>query len=302
VSSDARALRFALGLTAVFLAVEVVGGLLSGSVALLADAGHMATDVAALGLSLFALRVAEREPTETKTYGYRRTEILAALANGVVLVGVSVFIAIEAVQRLMAPPEVRDGLMLAVAVAGLLANLASAAVLHRSHRHSLNVRGAFLHVIGDALGSLGAIVAALAMMLFGWQLADPVAALVITALILVSSWSLVKESVDVLMEAAPGHVDMVALGQEIRSVAGVLDVHDLHVWTLTSGYHAISAHVEVDDVAHVPTVLKALQTLSQEHFDLAHTTFQLEPRREAEAEPCPSCSPAPAARRAGAAA
>ena len=301
---DGRALRIALFLTTAFLAVEVVGGLLSGSVALLADAGHMATDVAALALALFALRVASRGPTESKTYGYRRTEILAALANGLVLVGVSVAVAVDAIERLFAPPPVRTELMLGVAVAGLFANLASAFVLHRSHghSHSLNVRGAFLHVVGDALGSLGAIVAALAMMFFGWGMADPIAALAITALILVSAWRLVRESVDVLMESAPEHVDMQALVVGIRAVPGVLDVHDLHVWTLTSGYHAISAHVEVEDDAHVPGVLKALQALAREDFDLAHTTFQLEPREsERAAEPCAACPPATEPRRRAAA-
>ncbi len=294
MSRDARALRTALAITAVFLGVEIVGGLVSGSVALLADAGHMATDVAALALALFALSVGERVPTASKTYGYRRTEILAALANGVVLAGVSVVVAVDAIGRLAEPPAVRSGLMLGVAVVGLLANLASAVVLHRGHSHSLNVRGAFLHVVGDALGSLGAIVAAVLLMVFGWQLADPIAALLITVLILVSAWRLVSESLDILMEAAPGHVDMAALGREMRAVPGVVDVHDLHVWTLTSGYHAISAHVDVDDGAHATSVLLALQSLSQQRFDLEHTTFQLEPRACASvAEPCAAC-PTPA--------
>lgn len=302
MSRDARGLRTALVITATFLGVELAGGLLSGSVALLADAGHMATDVAALALALFALRVAGREPTASKTYGYRRTEILAALANGLVLVAISVMVAIDAVGRIVQPPQVRGELMLVVAVAGLLANLASAVVLHAGHRHSLNVRGAFLHVVGDALGSVGAIVAAVLLMAFGWTLADPIAALLITVLILVSAWRLVKESLDVLMEAAPGHVDMAALGREMRAVAGVVDVHDLHVWTLTSGYHAISAHVDVDETAHVQSVLRALQGLAQERFDLDHTTFQLEPRGAThEAEPCAAC-PAPPAPSSGPAA
>lgn len=294
---DANGLRTALVITSVFLIVEVAGGLVSGSVALLADAGHMATDVAALALALFALRVAEREPTASKTYGYRRTEILAALANGLVLVGVSVLVAIDAIGRLVRPPEVRGGLMLAVAVAGLLANLVSAAVLHAGHRHSLNVRGAFLHVVGDALGSLGAIVAAALLMAFGWELADPIAAILITVLILVSAWRLVRESLDVLMEAAPGHVDMAALVREMRAVPGIVDVHDLHVWTLTSGYHAISAHVDVDAASHAPSVLRALQQLAQERFDLDHTTFQLEVRdTNRSSEPCAACPPSPATR------
>lgn len=287
-----RALRIALFITAAFLGVEIVGGVLSGSVALLADAGHMATDVAALALALFAARVAARRPTESKTFGYRRTEILAALANGLVLVGVSVAVAADALRRLVAPPAVEAELMLGVAVAGLAANLVSAWVLHADHGHSLNVRGAFLHVVGDALGSVGAIVAALCMMLFGWTLADPIAALAITALILVSSWRLVRESVDVLMEAVPGHVDMEILRREMRAVAGVRDVHDLHVWTLTSGYHAISAHVDVSETADGAAVLAALQTLTKERFDLVHGTFQLEREpRGAAAPACETCAP-----------
>ncbi len=292
---DARSLWIALAITAAFLVVEVVGGLVSGSVALLADAGHMATDVAALALALFALRVGEREPTPHKTYGYRRTEILAALANGVALVVVCAMVAVDAIGRIASPPEVDGGLMLGVAVAGLLANLASAAVLHGGHRHSLNMRGAFLHVLGDALGSLGVIVAALLLMAFGWRLADPVAALLITALILVAAWRLVRESLDILMEAAPGHVDMEALGRAMRAVAGVVDVHDLHVWTLTSGYHAISAHVDVEADAHTPSVLRALQEIAQERFDLHHATFQLESREGGQpADPCAACAGAPA--------
>lgn len=295
MNRDARRLRIALAITAAFLVIEIVGGIVSGSVALLADAGHMATDVAALALSLFALRVGEREPTAQKTYGYRRTEILAALANGVALVAVCALVAVDAVRRLASPPEVDSRLMLGVAVAGLLANLASAAVLHGGHRHSLNVRGAFLHVVGDALGSLGVIVAALLLMAFGWRLADPIAALLITALILVAAWRLVRESLDILMEAAPGHVDMDALVREIRTVEGVVDVHDLHVWTLTSGYHAISAHVDVAADAHTPGVLRALQTLSQERFGLHHATFQLESREgEGTNEACAACGSASA--------
>jgi cobalt-zinc-cadmium efflux system protein len=237
----------------------------------------MATDIAALALALFALRLAEREPTPEKTFGYRRTEILAALANGVVLVLVALYVAYEALQRLAQPPPVGSALMLAVAVAGLLANLAAAAVLFRSRSHGLNLRGAFLHVAGDALGSLGAIVAALAIVLTGWNAADAWVALGIAALILISAVRLVRESVDVLMEATPGHVDLTTLEDAIRSVPGVVSVHDLHVWTLTSGYHAMSAHVDVERGADAQTLLHELSRLASDRFQVAHTTFQLEP-------------------------
>ncbi|HBZ72468.1 MAG TPA: cation transporter [Deltaproteobacteria bacterium] len=273
---DRRALRRALAIAAGLLAIEVVGGIASGSLALLADAGHVATDMASLALALFALHLADREPTASKTFGYRRTEILAALANGTALGVVAVFIALEAVGRLASPPEVKSGLMLAVAAAGFAANLFAGAMLFRRREHSLNLRAAFLHVLSDALGSLGAITAGLAIQLFGWRLADPIVAIAISALILVSSWRLVRESVDVLMEATPSHVELGELERAIRGVAGVLGVHDLHVWTLTSGYHAMSAHVDVRMDADPHAVLHMLSDLAKRRFEIEHTTFQLE--------------------------
>ena len=244
----------------------------------MADAGHLATDMASLGLALFALHLADREPTASKTFGYRRTEILAALANGTALGVVSVFIALEAAARFGTPPEVKSGLMLGVAAAGLAANLYAGALLFEGREHSLNLRGAFLHVLSDALGSLGALGAALAILLWGWRLADPLVALGIAALILVSSWRLVRESVDVLMEATPSHVELAELERAIRGVAGVLGVHDLHVWTLTSGYHAMSAHVDVRMDVDAHAVLHMLSDLAKRRFDIEHTTFQLEER------------------------
>ncbi|HTF33391.1 MAG TPA: cation diffusion facilitator family transporter [Myxococcota bacterium] len=273
---DRRALRRALAIAAFLLAMEVVGGIASGSLALLADAGHLATDMASLALALFALHLADREPTASKTFGYRRTEILAALANGTALGVVAVFIALEAVGRLGSPPEVKSGLMLAVAAAGLAANLYAGAMLFQGREHSLNLRAAFLHVLSDALGSLGAIAAGLAIHFLGWRLADPVVAIAISALILLSSWRLVRESVDVLMEATPSHVKLGELERAIRGVAGVLGVHDLHVWTLTSGYHAMSAHVDVRMDVDAHAVLHTLSDLAKRRFDIEHTTFQLE--------------------------
>jgi cobalt-zinc-cadmium efflux system protein len=262
----------------VFLIVEIIGGLLSGSLALLADAGHMATDAAALLLALFAMRIAERAPTLAKTYGYQRTEILAALANGVGLVLIALYVSYEAVLRIAEPRDVEGGLMLAVAVAGLAANLACAWVLHAGRKSSLNVRGAFLHVMGDALGSLGAITAAVLIRVYGWTLADSLVAIGIAVLILFAAWQLVRESVDVLMESVPRHVDMADFERAIREVPGVLDVHDLHVWTLTSGYHAMSAHVDVREDADGNILLHALAQLAKQRFSIEHTTFQLEPQ------------------------
>lgn len=274
--ADRRALRLALAITVAFLAVEGVGGWLAGSLALLADAAHMATDAFGLALALLAARLAARRPTFEKTFGHRRAEVLAALANGVLLGVVAVQVAIEAVRRIDAPPAVEGRLMLGVALAGLAANVASAAVLARTGSGSLNVRAALWHVVGDLLGSLGALAAAGAILAFGWAWTDPAVAIAIALLILVSSWRLVRESLDVLMEGTPAHVDVDALLRAIRAVPGVVDVHDLHVWTLTSGYHALSAHVDVSPDADPHGTLHILADLAEKRFAVAHTTFQLE--------------------------
>lgn len=275
-AADRRALRIALAITLVFLAVEVVGGWLSGSLALLADAAHMATDALGLSLALLAARLAGRRPTWGKTFGHRRAEVLAALANGVLLAAVAIQVAIESAGRIGAPTEVEGRLMLVVALAGLAANAAAAAVLARAGSGSLNVRAALWHVLGDALGSVGALAAAGGILAFGWTWADPVVAAGIAVLILFSSWRLVRESLDVLMEGTPAHVDVDALLAAIRAVPGVVDVHDLHVWTLTSGYHALSAHVDVSPDADGHAVLHILADLAEKRFGVAHTTFQLE--------------------------
>ena len=245
---------------------------------MLADAAHMATDAAALALALFAMRIARRAPTAAKSFGHRRAEILAALANGVVLGAVSVQVVVEAVGRIGSPADVDGGVLLGVATAGLAANVAAALVLARGRAHGLNMRGAFLHVVGDALGSVGAIAAGAAVVAFGWHWADPAVAVAIALLIGVSAWRLVRESLDILMEGTPAHVEIEALVTAIRGVPGVLDVHDLHVWTLTSGYHAASAHVDVRSDADSHAVLHQLADLAERRFGISHTTFQLEPR------------------------
>jgi len=275
-AADRRALRIALAITLAFLAVEVVGGWLAGSLALLADAAHMATDALGLALALLAARLAGRRPTWEKTFGHRRAEVLAALANGVLLGVVAIQVAIEAAARFGAPPAVEGRLMLGVAAAGLAANAAAAAVLARAGSGGLNVRAALWHVVGDALGSVGALAAAGGILAFGWTWADPAVAIAISVLILVSSWRLMRESLDVLMEGTPAHVDVDALLAAIRAVPGVVDVHDLHVWTLTSGYHALSAHVDVSPDADPHAVVHILADLAEKRFAVAHTTFQLE--------------------------
>ena len=273
-----RSLAIALTITAAFLVVEVVGGLLTNSLALLADAGHMATDVAALGLSLFAVWLGRRPATPERSFGYYRAEVLAALVNAATLVAVSLFIFWEAWERIGAPPEVDSRPMLAVAVAGLAANGAAAWVLMRGgeHQHNLNTRGAWLHVVGDMLGSLGAIVAALIMLLTGWYLADPLLSAGIGLLILRGSWRLLVDSVNILLEATPPHIDMPELRAAVTAVEGVVDVHDVHIRTVTSGLIAMSAHVEISNTRDWHAVLDDVTNLLRDHFGIAHVTLQPE--------------------------
>lgn len=273
-----RPLVIALAITATFLVIEVIGGVLTNSLALLADAGHMLTDVAALALALFAIWLANRPATPVRSFGFYRAEILAALINAATLVAVSIYIFWEAFHRLGAPPEVESGPMLAVAVAGLAANAASAWFLMRGggHQHNLNTRGAFLHVIGDMLGSAGAIVAALVMLATGWYLADPLLSAGIGGLILFSSWRLLKEAVDVLLESTPKHIDPQAVRAAMAATPGVRGVHDLHIWTVTSGLVAMSGHVEVDPDAAWDATLRRLTALLRDDFGIAHVTLQPE--------------------------
>lgn len=278
VSSKPRALAIALGITLAFLIIEVIGGLLTGSLALLADAGHMATDVAALALALFAGWLARRPATPERSFGYRRAEVLAALVNGATLIAISIFIFWEAYRRVGETPEVDSGPMLAVAIAGLAANAASAWVLSRGggHNHDLNTRGAFLHVIGDLLGSVGAIAAALIMLATGWYLADPLLSAGIGVLILWSSWRLVRESTEVLLESTPPHIDAMTVRRAMTTVPGISDVHDLHIWTVTSGLVALSAHVECERDREWNDLLVELAALLRERFGIAHVTLQPE--------------------------
>ncbi len=272
-----RSLRTALIITASVLVVELIGGILSNSLALLADAGHMFTDVGALSLSFFAIWFATRPATPRKTYGFYRVEILAALLNGVFLVLISMFIFYEAYQRLMTPPEVRGNLMLIVASGGLFANLASAYILFKNQSQSLNVRGAFIHVLSDAVGSIGAILASLAIIFFGWNWADSVISAIVAILILSSSWLLIRDAIDILLEGAPAHINLTTLKDQLVGADGVLSVHDLHVWTLTSGVVAMSCHVVVgEDEPPQSAVLGRVREIVHERFQIDHTTIQVE--------------------------
>lgn len=270
-----RRLRWALVLTAIFLVAEVVGGLLTNSLALLADAGHMLTDVAALALALFVAWFSRQPAAPEKTFGYLRLEILAALLNGAALLVVSGFILVEAVTRLRTPEPVETGLMIAVAVGGLVVNVLCAWILHPLHQHSLNARGAYLHVLGDLLGSLGTVAAGLIMRATGWGAADPIASIAVTLLIVRSAWRLVRESVDVLLEATPAHIPLGAVRERLASVAGVSAVHDLHVWTVTSGLVAMSAHAVVPSTVDHQRVLRESVAAMRE-FGIEHCTVQIE--------------------------
>lgn len=271
-----RRLALTLALTACYLVAEVVGGIVSGSLALLADAGHMLSDVAALALSLAAMRLAHRPPTAQRTYGYHRAEILAALANGAALVAIAALIVREAVGRFAHPPEVRAGLMLAVASGGLVVNLLSLALLHHHRAASLNLRGAWLHVLTDALGSVQAMAAGALIAWFGWRWADPLASLLIALLVAYSAWGLVRDSVSILMEGVPDGVDVDEVGHAIAAVDGVTGVHDLHVWTITSGFVSLSVHVHVKP-GREASVLEALRGVLVERFGITHSTVQVEP-------------------------
>jgi cobalt-zinc-cadmium efflux system protein len=262
-------------LTTAYMLVEVVGGLLTGSLALLADAGHMLTDVVGVAMALVAIRFAQRPATPGRTYGFYRMEILAAVANGVLLFGVAAYILYEAWQRFLEPPEIRSLPMLVVATGGLVVNLVSAKLLHAGAGESLNVQGAFLEVISDLLGSLGVIVAAVVIHFTGWWQADPIVSVVIGLFILPRTWRLMKGGLDVLLEATPAHIDVQQVQAAMAAVPGVTSVHDLHVWTITSGFVAMSGHVEARGRPS-GDVLHDLQDLLRERFEIEHTTLQVE--------------------------
>ena len=275
-----RRLALVLALTVAVFVLELVGALLSGSLALLADAGHMATDALGIGLALGAVTLAQRPAAGRRTFGWQRIEVLAAGLNGVLLLAVGTYVVVEAVRRIGDPPDIHAGWMLSIAAVGLIANLVSLAVLHAGQRDSLNTRGAYLEVMGDALGSVAVIVAGVLIATTGWTAADVVASLAIGALVLPRAWALLREAFDVLLEAAPRGVDLARVRAHVLSVDGVLEVHDLHAWTITSGLPVLSAHVVVADEVlsdgHGGRVLDALGVCLGDHFDLAHCTFQLE--------------------------
>jgi cobalt-zinc-cadmium efflux system protein len=273
---DRRALAVVLILTMSFTAVEVIGGILTGSLALLADAGHMLSDNISLGVALFAAWLAGRPATPEKSFGYRRAEILAALANGMTLVAISVWIFIEAYTRLREPAEVLGGPMLVVATLGLLVNASGAAILYKSGGESLNVEGALRHVLADALGSVGAMAAAATIILTGWRYADPLISVAIGFLILGSSWKLLRDSTNILLEATPRGLNAGEVGRRMAAADGIVEVHDLHIWTITSGFPALSAHVLVGKHEDCHTRRRELEELLTNEYGISHTTLQVD--------------------------
>jgi cobalt-zinc-cadmium efflux system protein len=278
-----RALRLALALTLSVLVAEIIGGWLSNSLALLADAGHVLTDAGALGLSLFVAWFSRQPVNAKKTYGYLRWEILAALINGTTLLGISVWVVIEALARFRTPEPVGGMLMLVIAAIGLAANVGAALLLHPVGKSSMNVRGAYLHVLSDLLASVGTLVAAAVIASTGWLYADPIASLLTTVLIVRGAWTLVRESLDVLLESTPAHISLTDVRAKLEGIPGVESVHDLHVWTVTSGVVALSAHAIVRDAHRQQEVLESACDLMQQ-MGINHCTVQVEQREMFERE------------------
>ncbi|MFF2510941.1 cation diffusion facilitator family transporter [Streptomyces sp. NPDC058086] len=281
-------LRVALSITLTVMVVEIVGGLMADSLALVADAAHMATDAVGLGMALLAIHFANRPPSGNRTFGYARAEILAALANCLLLLVVGGYVLYEAIQRFVTPADTEGGLTIVFGLIGLVANTISLTLLLRGQKDSLNVRGAFLEVVADALGSVAVIISAVVITTTGWQAADPIASILISIMIVPRTWKLLHETLDVLLEAAPKNVDMAEVRTHILALPGVEDVHDLHAWTITSGMPVLSAHVVVSsDVLNAighEKMLHELQGCLGHHFDVEHCTFQLEPSGHAEHE------------------
>lgn len=278
-TKNKKRLVVVFGLTATYMIAEAVAGWLTGSLALLADAGHMLTDTGALGLSLFAIWFASRPASSEKTYGYYRAEILAALANATILLILSIFILYEAWRRFRAPPEVSSLSMLIVASVGTVVNLVGMKLLHSGASESLNIKGAYLEVLSDLLSSLGVVGAGVVMLATGWYRADPIVSAGIGLFIVPRTWALLKQAVHVLMEGAPAHVNLTSVEESMKALSGVIAVHDLHVWTITSGVEALSAHVTVEGCTPSDKLLAQLQKVLKEQFGIDHTTIQLEGER-----------------------
>jgi cobalt-zinc-cadmium efflux system protein len=283
-AAGSRALKINLAIAAAIMVVEIIGGVISNSLALIGDAGHMLVDCLAIGLSLFALTIARRPATTTRTFGFHRAEILAALVNGTTLILLSAFIFYESYQRLINPPEVHSPIMLAVALIGLVANFTGIMLLRRSGHANLNIKAAFWHIVGDTISSIGVITAAVIIMITGWEYADPIIAIIIGVIILWGAVQLVRESTDILLEAAPKEITVEKVSATLTQVDGIDEIHDVHIWTITSGIYAMSAHLVVKDlmVSRSTEIIEKAHNKLVDDFNITHTTFQLE------CETCPT--------------
>jgi cobalt-zinc-cadmium efflux system protein len=277
-TESSRGLLINLFIVIVVMVVEVIGGLLANSLALLGDAGHMLVDALALGLSLFALSLARRPATTTRTYGFHRAEIMAAFVNGAVLIIITVFIFYEAYQRFLKPQEIKSGLMLIIALIGLAANLVGIWFLRKTRNVSLNIRAAFLHILGDTISSIGVVAAGIVIALTGWTYADPILAIIIGIIILYGAVQLVRESSDILLEAVPKSIDANEVIKSIKGVEGVNDIHDLHIWTITSGIYALSTHLFIEDrmLSRTRQIIDSVNKELAERYNIRHTTLQVE--------------------------
>lgn len=258
------------------MVVEFIGGLVTNSLALLSDAGHMLSDAVALGLSLTAVVFGSKAATDNKTFGYKRFEILAALMNGLILICLSAYICFEAVQRFSQPVEVMGKGMMIISVTGLIINIVVAYILSRSEKNNLNIRSAFAHVIGDLLGSIGAITAAILIMAFGWNIADPIASILVSILVLYSGWNIIKEAVNILMESKPGDIDVGEVKNILKNIDGVVDIHDLHIWMITSEFPSLTAHIRVKKNSDRDKILHEALTNITKATGIEHITLQLE--------------------------
>ncbi|VTR35888.1 cation diffusion facilitator family transporter [Actinobacillus pleuropneumoniae] len=272
-----QALRLSFIIITAYMIVEAIGGFMTNSLALISDAGHMLSDAAALGLSYFAMTFGERRASKYKTFGYKRFEVLAAFINGITLIVISIYIFLEAYKRFSEPPEVMSSGMIIIASIGLIVNLAAAYILMKGDRaENLNIRSAFLHVIGDLLGSVGAIIAALLIMFFGWNLADPIASVLVSILIIVSAFRVTRDSIHILMEGAPSNINVNEVQDMLSSIQNVIEVHDLHVWTISSDFPSLSCHIVVNDIQKSAVVLKKAEDILEEQFKIKHTTIQID--------------------------
>jgi cobalt-zinc-cadmium efflux system protein len=284
-NENKRALMISFFLIVIFMVVEVIGGILTNSLALISDAGHMFSDAFALGLSLFAIKLGERKATSKKTFGYRRFEMIAASINGITLIGISLYIFVEAFRRFTNPFHVESLGMLTISTVGLIINIVVAWILMSGDKdENLNIRSAFLHVIGDLLGSLGAIIAALLIYFFDWGIADPIASIVVAILVLISGWRVTKESFHILMEGVPFNIEIESVKDSLLKIPHVLDVHDLHIWSLTSGVPMLICHLTIDEMGDHDEILRLAQNILHDQYEIEHSTLQV----EKEVNGCPS--------------